>query len=150
MRKETTEIKEFSKKSSEQLTSAVAKIKQVCSDYFLNYETGLEEMRIRTHVLENKYTDWSKVLIEPQSLNDARLFAIETRCQEEEDVRIKEYNFLRDLVKKLIYSLEQKDLDQFNPDSLQVPRTSYGTTTTSKLPSLMGTKGGANAIDTRD
>ena len=45
----------------------------------MNYETGLEEMRIRTHVLENKYTDWSKVLIEPQSLNDARLFAIEAR-----------------------------------------------------------------------
>lgn len=60
--------------------------------------------------LNQKYADWSKVLIEPQSLNDARLFALETRMHEEEDIRIKEYDYMRDLMKKLIYSLEQKNI----------------------------------------
>lgn len=79
MEKHMTDIKKFADDSGQRLDGSVQKIKMVCSDYFMNYETGLEEMRIRTHVLENKYTDWSKVLIEPQSLNDARLFAIEAR-----------------------------------------------------------------------
>jgi hypothetical protein len=54
----------------------------------------------------DKYNDWSKVLIEPASMNDARLFSLESRVHEEEEIRIKEYDFLRDLIKKLIYSLE--------------------------------------------
>lgn len=55
----------------------------------------------------DKYQDWSKVLIEPASLNDARLFSLESRIHEEEEIRMKEFEFLKDLSKKLIYSLEQ-------------------------------------------
>ena len=40
-------------------------------------------------------------------MNDARLFALESRMHEEEEIRIKEYEFVRDLLKKLIYSLEK-------------------------------------------
>ena len=58
----------------------------------------------------DKYQDWSKVLIEPASLNDARLYSLESRVHEEEEIRIKEYDFMRDLVKKLIYSLEQSNI----------------------------------------
>ena len=54
----------------------------------------------------DKYQDWSKVLIEPSSLNDARLYSLESRIHEEEEMRLKEFDFLKDLVKKLIYSLE--------------------------------------------
>lgn len=53
----------------------------------------------------NKYENWSKVLIEPSSLNDARLFALETRIHEEEDIRIKEFEKMRDIIKKLLYSI---------------------------------------------
>ena len=57
-------------------------------------------------VINQKYADWSKILIEPASLNEARLYALETRLHEEEDLRIKEYEYLRDVFKKLIFSLE--------------------------------------------
>ena len=57
-----------------------------------------------------KYQDWSKVLIEPASMNDARLFSLESRVHEEEEIRIKEYEFLRDSIKKLIYSFEQSNI----------------------------------------
>ena len=80
----------------------------------MNYETDLEEMRIRTHVLENKYHEWSKVLIEPLSLNNAKIFSMESRLNEEEELRIKEYNYLRDLLRKLIYSLEQSNLESLD------------------------------------
>jgi len=39
-------------------------------------------------------------------MNDARIYSIESRLHEEEEVRIREYEYLRDLIKKLIYSLE--------------------------------------------
>ena len=72
----------------------------------MSYEQSLEEVKIRTHLLENKYSEWSKLLIEPTTINEARLFSLETRVHEEEDMRIKEYDFLRDLMRKLLYSLE--------------------------------------------
>ena len=62
---------------------------------------------MRCGTLENKYKDWSKVLIEPATMNDARVFALESRMQEEEELRIKEFDFMKDLMRKLVYSLEQ-------------------------------------------
>jgi len=53
-----------------------------------------------------KYENWSKVLIEPASLNDARLYSLETRIHHEEDVRVKEYEYVQDFLKKLVFSLE--------------------------------------------
>lgn len=79
----------------------------MCSNYFQHYELDLEELRLRIGTLENKYKDWSKVLIEPATMNDARVFALESRMEKEEEVRIYEYDFIKDLIKKLVYSLEQ-------------------------------------------
>jgi predicted Ser/Thr protein kinase len=70
----------------------------------------MEELKINMRILNQKYVDWSKVLIEPQSLNEARLYALETRLHEEEEVRIKESEHVRDLMKKLVFSLEQTSL----------------------------------------
>jgi len=67
-------------------------------------------MRIRSSTLENKFKDWTKVLIEPATMNDARVFALETRMENEEEVRIKEHEFVKDLFRKLVYSLEQLSL----------------------------------------
>jgi predicted Ser/Thr protein kinase len=57
----------------------------------------------------NKYENWSKVLIEPSSLNDARLFTLETRLHEEEDVRIKEFEKMRDCMRKLVYTIQENE-----------------------------------------
>ncbi len=66
------------------------KIKDVIAKYFERYDIDLEECKINMRVLNQKYADWSKVLIEPTSLNEARLYALETRIHEEEEIRIKE------------------------------------------------------------
>lgn len=93
--------------SAEKLTSSIKKIKEVCSNYFQHYELDLEEVRLRTANIENKYKDWSKVLLEPATMNDARVFSLESRVNQEEEVRIREYEYMKDLIKKLAYSLEQ-------------------------------------------
>ena len=84
-------------------------------------------------MLENKYSDWSKLLIEPTTINEARLFALETRVNEEEDMRIKEYDFLRDLMRKLLYSLEQSTFESL--DGKQTKSTKIQNTT--QLPNLL-------------
>ena len=50
------------------------------------------------------------MLIEPATVNEARLFSLESRVVEEEEMRIKEYEYMRDMFKKLVYSLEQVNM----------------------------------------
>lgn len=82
-------------------------IKLVCSTYFEKYDGSLQEMVVNQDLIQKKYESWSKVLIEPASLNDARLYAVETRLQKEEEIRISEYQYVREMLKKLVYSMEQ-------------------------------------------
>ena len=82
------------------------KIKDVIAKYFEKYDMDLEECKINMKVLNQKYADWSKILIEPTSFNEARLYAVETRLHEEEEIRLKEQEFMREMLKKLIFSLE--------------------------------------------
>jgi hypothetical protein len=53
-----------------------------------------------------KYEHWSKVLIEPSSMNHARLYAVETRLAQEENSRLAEVNIMKDYFRKLIFSIE--------------------------------------------
>ena len=82
-------------------------IKLVCCKYFEKYDIELESVKLQAKNVMDKYQDWSKVLIEPSSLNDARLYSLESRIHEEEEMRLKEFDFIKDLTKKLIQSLEQ-------------------------------------------
>lgn len=54
-------------------------IKSVCCKYFEKYDVELEAVSMKAQNVMDKYTDWSKVLIEPASMNDARLFSLESR-----------------------------------------------------------------------
>ena len=54
-------------------------IKMVSCKYFEKYDIELEAISLKIQNVMDKYTDWSKVLIEPASMNDARLFSLESR-----------------------------------------------------------------------
>ena len=58
------------------------------------------------------------MLIEPATLNEGRLFSVETRLTEEEEMRIKEYEYIREMIKKLLYSLEQMNMAQIDQKGL--------------------------------
>lgn len=79
-------------------------------------------MKLQIKSLMNKYNDWSRVLIEPMSVNDARLFSLESRLFEEEEMRVKEYEYLRDMMKKLLYSLEQVNMQNLDSKNLQTSK----------------------------
>jgi hypothetical protein len=50
------------------------------------------------------------MLIKPQELNQARLYTIESRIKENEDLKLNEVNFLKETLKKLIYAIEQSQI----------------------------------------
>ena len=56
--------------------------------------------------MDQRIEDWAKLIVKPQELNQARLFAIDTRMKESEEFRVKEICFLKDTIKKLIFALE--------------------------------------------
>jgi hypothetical protein len=82
-------------------------IKLVCCKYFQKYDLQLEGMLDQSKEVMKKYQNWSKILIEPTSLNDARLYALETRVHTEEDVRVREFEYLRDVLRKLVYTFDE-------------------------------------------
>ena len=63
-------------------------------------------------------------------MNDARVFALEARMEKEEDTRIKEFEFMKDLTRKLVYSLEQLSLQHLDRQETAIAGDSA-------LPSLM-------------
>lgn len=66
--------------------------------------------------LEKTIEEFAKLLVKPQEVNQARLFAIETRMKETEDFRLKEISFIKDVFKKLIFALEQTEISStLNP-----------------------------------
>ena len=55
---------------------------------------------------------WINKLIQPQESNQARLFAVNTRIQEGELSRLTDLQFMKETVKKLIYALEQLQMNK--------------------------------------
>lgn len=56
--------------------------------------------------MKEKYDAWAKVLIEPTSFNDARLFSLETRFDKEEEIRYHTMQEFKDLLRKFIFTFE--------------------------------------------
>ncbi|MFO0116963.1 MAG: hypothetical protein ACK521_04900 [bacterium] len=97
----------------------------------------LEEQKIRMDLIQKKYDDWSRVLLEPMTVNDARLFSIESRLTEEEEMRVKEYEYIRDLMKKLIYALEQLNMVNIENKKLGPDKDSLYDNSANMLPNLI-------------
>lgn len=64
--------------------SKIKKIKDVCAQYFSKYEKHLINHQTIVKDLERQQQLWVDMLIKPQELNQARLFAIESRIKENE------------------------------------------------------------------
>jgi len=47
------------------------------------------------------------MIVQPQELNQARLYAVETRIKENEGNKLRDLEFVKETIKKLIYAIEQ-------------------------------------------
>ena len=69
--------------------------------------------------MQKKYEDWSKALLEPTSLNDARLHTVECRVKEAEEKQLKDSGFFVNVFKKLLFSIEQNEIPDKEFDQKQ-------------------------------
>jgi len=88
----------------------ILKIKDVCTKYFEKNDGVVNGMQEKFQVVNSTYDDFVNNVVKPQQLGEARLFAVETRLKEEEDLRILEFSHVKDVVKKLIFAIEQANL----------------------------------------
>lgn len=69
-------------------------IKEVCCDFFQRYDHELDEQKAENALMREKYKNWSSSLIEPTALNVSKLFALESRVLQEENIRLQEMRFI--------------------------------------------------------
>lgn len=90
--------------------SQIIKIKDICTKYFEKNDEALQVMQDKVKIVDSTFDDFMNNVVKPQQLGEARLFAVETRLKEEEDLRIVELSHMKDIVKKLIFAIEQANL----------------------------------------
>lgn len=121
------EITEQREEAQLKYEEKLKKIKEVCAQFFNKYDKQLTSYDEQMHELDKRIEDWAKLLVKPQEVNQARLFAIDTRLKETEDFRVKEISFMKDAFKKLIFALEQAEVQRtMNPPQI-IPITAPST-----------------------
>lgn len=88
-------------------------------------------MQDKVKVVDTTFEDFMNNVVKPQQLGEARLFAVETRLKEEEDFRILEVSHIKDVMKKLIFAIEQANLT--SKDSMSASNLDTG----APLPNLL-------------
>lgn len=79
-------------------------------------------MQDKVKVVDSTFDEFMNNVVKPQQLGEARLYAVETRLKEEEDLRILEVSHLKDIIAKLIFAIEQANLtakDTFSTSNLE-------------------------------
>jgi hypothetical protein len=90
--------------------SQILKIKDVCTKYFDKNDDAMKIMQDKVKIVDATFDEFMNNVVKPQQLGEARLFSVETRLKEEEDLRILELSHMKDIVKKLIFAIEQANL----------------------------------------
>lgn len=83
----------------------VAKIKEICSNFFKSYEDSLVQMKNQFIEVHDAFQSWNRNVVKPNEIKEATLFALEARMNTEEAQRINDSISMKDVVNKLIFSL---------------------------------------------
>jgi hypothetical protein len=118
----TTETNNVNKNNDgiyERYDEKLRRIKDVCAQYFSKYEKHLVNHQTIVKDLERQQEQWVKMLIQPQELNQARLYAVETRIKENENNKMRDNDFVKETIKKLIYAMEQQQISTVKSSNAQ-------------------------------
>lgn len=70
--------------------------------------TDLKRLRI-------EFDKWVSTVMEPAHISEARIFTVEARVKEEEAARLDQLHFVKDVLRKLLFSLEQAQITTIMP-----------------------------------
>lgn len=98
------------------LINKVSKVKDIWATYFEKYDSVNLSNEKKFEKVNNTFIEWKEIVIKPLNNSEARLFAAETRLKETEDLMIKTFAHNREVMKKLVFALEQENIS--NRDAL--------------------------------
>jgi hypothetical protein len=106
----------------------ILKIKDISAEFFNKIEKASVKNSKTIDAIEKTVDQWRGTVIKPTQVAEARLFGIETMLAEGENERIAEYEFLKDIVKKLVIALEANNVKHvsqlgspFSKDGIKTP-----------------------------
>lgn len=65
--------------------------------------------------LRMEFDKWIATVMEPAHISEARIFTVEARVKEEEAARLDQLHFIKDVMRKLLFSLEQAQIPALLP-----------------------------------
>ena len=71
---------------------------------------GVELKKLRT-----EFDKWVATVMEPAHISEARIFTVEARVKEEEAARLDQLHFIKDVMRKMLFSLEQAQIPSLLP-----------------------------------
>ena len=76
----------------------VIKIKDICTKYFEKNDDSMKIMQEKVKIVDTTFNEFLNNVVKPQQFSEARLFTVETRLKEEEDLRILEVSHVKDVI----------------------------------------------------
>lgn len=102
------------KETDEESHNRVSKIKDICSKYFEQYDQVNKEVQIKFDKVNITFKEWKEVVLKPLNMSEARLYTAEVRIKEIEEKVFQNLARSKEVVKKLIFALEQESLPAKN------------------------------------
>lgn len=82
------------------------KIKNVTAQFFTKYEKHLCNQQELIKTLEVRQEEWINKLLKPQEANQARVYGLDSRLDAGEKMRLKDAQFYKETIKKLVFAME--------------------------------------------
>lgn len=90
------------------------KIKDICTDYFTKHEDNVKEIQGKVSGVTQAFDEWKMYVMNPQSINEARIHSLDIKCDEIETAVNNNFNIIYAIVKKLLFTLQQQVLTHNN------------------------------------
>lgn len=110
------QIDQISKNTLEEMSKKVSRIKDIWVNYFEKYDKVNLSVEKKFEKVNKTFDDWKELVMKPLNNSNARLYAVEIRIKETEDKIFSNFAHSRDILKKLVFALEQENLS--NRDSI--------------------------------
>ena len=73
--------------------------------------------------IRTEFDKWVSTVMEPAHISEARIFTVEARVKEEEAARLDQLHFVKDVLRKMLFTLEQAQISGLLPGIRSASRT---------------------------
>jgi hypothetical protein len=94
-------------------------MKDIWSQYFTRHADTVDEIKGKVNGVTQAFDEWKMFVMNPQSINEARIHSLDVKWDDIENQVNVNFNLIYDIVKKLLFSLQQQVLTVNNSMTLE-------------------------------